>query len=134
MTLRAKRQPVRKKSPVRKSPVRRNPTTPADYRRAARDSAIFHGTPGEVIKTTPADQIKGTWLTVLGTLEEIRYRPDSHSKRGGAIWRHVAGDFGGLLRGSNRALVVEDPETKRIHIVAGRGRAPKFSPAKGILG
>ena len=94
-------------------------------------SERFHGTPDETA-VLDADQLPPREVAVVGQLEEIAYKPDRHSQRGGAVWEHEAGDQGdGRPKLRSRGLVVTDG--KKVWAVPGNSQT-HFDPDRGIVG
>ncbi len=115
-------------------PVRRNP---AHLHAEVNDPGLrevserFHGTDRETA-VLDDDQRPPREVAVVGQLEGIVYKPDRHSKRGGTIWEHEAGDQGeGQPKLRSRGLVVTDG--KKVWAVPGNSET-HFDPERGIVG
>lgn len=104
------------------SRARRNPSLHSGSDPEARAiSEAFHGTPDETAVLSDRDRALPREVVVVGEVENIIYKPDRHSQRGGSAWDHEAGDRGlGPFKAKDKPLLVADPSTGRPALVMGK--------------
>ncbi len=121
-----------RKAPRQTNPCRkRNPDT-GTLAAARRLSQKFHGTPTEVIELSERERKLPKYVTALGEMPELAYKPRRGSKRGGVTWEHKSGDIPFAPDAKTKPVLAADPVTGKPLIVPMRSkmRMTRF----GLLG
>lgn len=103
---------------------------------AQRASRTFHGAgAGDVLELSAAERRRyglPRFVVPIGRENAIEYVAPDGSQRGGAVWRHRAGDRGrGVASARSVPMLVADPRTGRVETIGGQQR---FDPRRGLIG